>query len=844
MNKGSTTFRLTVFALLVSLLLIGGVSSAQNPVPIITLAVPEFSADAFTDTMLAEFETAFNVDVVVVKPGQAAGVPPIEFVGAETYVNAARTYAEVADVLFVDGYTITPESTRAGVLLDLMPLVQTDTTFTPDVFYRAAWESYRWDNGLWALPMGMTHTVVIYDPAAFDAAGLTYPTTAWTIQEFANAARALTVRDASGQVTVPGLFSFETALLFRTLIGESAYDIATTPNAPRLDTAELASLLQTWHDLETEGVIGSSDGIFLGEGYQSPLVIGQALNLTFPDRDGRTLMGALLPGNTAGVRVNGFAVSGGTTQPQLAYELAKFLTARQEVSARFFTEVFARRGLEVPEAQNMPLQHASSETQALVMQAAENALPVAEMRFMNYALTALRKMRDEGVDAATALQQTEAEVLGYLQVADAARATPPVVQAAPTQPVLAEGKIALKFGLNVLNPVLHNQAQWDQTVADFVASDPLVGHVQIDTSSGQNTDLTQTHDCFYLPYVVIPTQQPAHFLNLDPFISADANFDAADALPGVMQQVTRDNQIWALPMLIIPEALAYNEELFAQHGLALPVEGWTAEQFLESVKTLHTATGGEAFTLSVFGGSQTLLITAAFGGLPVDYRTIPPTFNFTAPESVEAIRQMLDLTRSGEIAYQWKETPIYGFRIEPLSPFFEYSADIPFRVVPHPRGSQYVPLSYSLGAGYISASSAAPDACYRWLTHLARHPELFSAMPAYRSLLDSQAVATQLGEEGVAFYKAYAALLSDPNAVVFPSASSSGLLWQGVYFVDKWMTRAFDNVVLHGADLQTELETLQGYLTEFTACTANAAAAEWQPYYDCAVRIDPSVATN
>ena len=46
--------------------------------------------------------------------------------------------------------------------------------------------------------------LVTYDQAAFDAAGLAYPNERWTIDDFANAARALTPYNADGTVATPG----------------------------------------------------------------------------------------------------------------------------------------------------------------------------------------------------------------------------------------------------------------------------------------------------------------------------------------------------------------------------------------------------------------------------------------------------------------------------------------------------------------------------------------------------------------------------------------------------------------------------------------------------------------
>src|SRR5258707_815018 len=50
-------------------------------------------------------------------------------------------------------------------------------------------------------------------------------------------------------------------------------------------------------------------------------------------------------------------------------------------------------------------------------------------------------------------------------------------------------------------------------------------------------------------------------------------------------------------------------------------------------------------------GSRLLIFIAAYGGLPLDYRTNPPTIDFTSQANVDAIRQVLDLARNGYINY-------------------------------------------------------------------------------------------------------------------------------------------------------------------------------------------------
>ena len=156
------------------------------------------------------------------------------------------------------------------------------------------------------------------------------------------------------------------------------------------------------------------------------------------------------------------------------------------------------------------------------------------------------------------------------------------------------------------------------------------------------------------------------------------------------------------------------------------------------------------------------------------------------------------------------------------------------------------PLAYGVGAAYISTKAANPEACYRWISTLSRHSELFSAMPARHSLLDSQGVTAQ-GADVAAFYKAYERALQDPSSVNIPPQVSSA----GDYVLSFFLNRVFDRYVLENADLDSELKQAETYAKGYQECIAKippevpTATKEMTAYYqqftDCAIKLDPSL---
>jgi len=77
-------------------------------------------------------------------------------------------------------------------LLDLQPLIDADATFTLDDYPSPLVTPFRQGSGLYGLPDAVDFRVLNYNPAAFDAAHLAYPTAAWTLDDFLSAAQQLT----------------------------------------------------------------------------------------------------------------------------------------------------------------------------------------------------------------------------------------------------------------------------------------------------------------------------------------------------------------------------------------------------------------------------------------------------------------------------------------------------------------------------------------------------------------------------------------------------------------------------------------------------------------------------
>ncbi|MFN8372494.1 MAG: extracellular solute-binding protein [Anaerolineae bacterium] len=193
------------------------------------------------------------------------------------------------------------------------------------MFHAAMLRSFQWDGGLWGLPVGGTPQVLIYDRSAFDAAALTYPDATWTFEQFENAVRALTQLDSSGIVTRPGFAaSGAPALMLRALLGRGVYS-----DPPLFTDPALIDLLTRWSELYRVNYITH-------ESVPAPLRLGTINDLASSAPEQNTLAAALLPGKQAGLTVGGLAVSAGSANPELAFELAKYLSIHEQAASRMF----------------------------------------------------------------------------------------------------------------------------------------------------------------------------------------------------------------------------------------------------------------------------------------------------------------------------------------------------------------------------------------------------------------------------------------------------------------------------------------------------------------------------
>lgn len=893
--RGATSARLLLTLSMIGLVALSGLraSFAAQSSTTITIAVPDNQRELYSDTVLPEFTKANpNIKVQVVVQTLPSGNVTND---AGAWLDSVQKFVSQADVVLVRSNDVAPEASRNGYYLNLQPLVASDTALNASDFYPNVLRAFQWDDGMWALPIATDVTILTYDPAAFDAAGLSYPTPQWTLKDLINAATKLTVKDSAGTVTTPGLELFQGGndlSLYMSLLGKSIADPSSIPNTPLLTQPDVQSLLDSLPDLFA--AVPAQSNTF----GQSAIQIGSIRNLVFQNRgqNGVARKGTLLPGGHAYLDVSGVAVSGSTQYPEAAYALAKYLTTRTDI---------ATRGRSYPARQSLSSAAVSGqgggpgggpggpggggfggaatpltpELQTLYNDAFAKGLNNSDRRYFNYLNTAIRKVREDPKQASVALADAQALAVKNQQLAldRKADSTKLAVVATPIPELASNAGIILKFGISANGPQGNvNNREAIQALADqFVKDNPgLVGRIDIYPLQGGGpnslTDATEKYDAFYVPYSVVSSITLDSVLPLNAFFDVDSSYNATDFVGGTLNQVTRDNKIWAIPMGIQPTVMWYNPTVFANTGIAKPTSNWDVSAFADDLKALLPAvkSGVTPFAAQADLGSSLLMLMSSYGGLPIDYRTTPATVDFTSQANVDAMRQVLDLARNGYISYSAlgstfgffarggnTDNPVYsellnGFNFRPgRNPNNPNTVTDNFVPVTYPKGTKIQLMAYSVGTLYVSAKAQNADATYKWIKTLSMHPEVFRLMPARHSLLDNTTVMTTYGEALAQTYRDIGKVLDSSTTITMPTIVGGFGNLQG-QALQHWLYKAWDNYVLNGKPLDTELSQAQTYATGFLQCTANVPAYDpkqgsYNTYLnailDCAKKVDPTV---
>ncbi len=831
----------TIFVLALSI----GQVSAQSETTILQVAVSDFAED--TIQLATEAFEQQNPDVQVqLVSYDGFGFPANPNNDAETYQEDLATYFQSADVVLVND-DMNTEATRAGYVLDLMPLTQSDPNYNASNYNSTMVDAFNWDFGQWALPISSTFVTLSYSTEAFDTAGLNYPNGNWTLNDLIFAAQSLTQYNADGSIALPGLIVQGGSSLDSLLIsayGQSVADDNAFPSIPNYSDPSLATLLDQWYAFESEGYTTLPAD---ADNNEVPIQIGnpqQGGGGRFGNANQTRNATALLPGGSSVMNVIGYAVSSGTNYPMQAYELTRHLT--QDANAISVSGGTVPALINAPEAEaNVGPggfrggQNVTAAFEPLVDTAVMNGLNQSDMRFTAGLSDALDLMASDGLTASDALTTALDEQNARLVVADESAQTTTIVVNTPViAPTIGAGEIVLEFA--VLTGGGRGSGAiadtWEIIAEEFVLQDSQVAQINIEQAPPNVDALPETTECYYSSSNIVSDLDLSTVLSLDPLLLSDPNYDANDYIVGVLQQVQVDGMTYAMPVSITPLVLRASSDAFSQAGIAIPQGSWTVSEFEDALRQLSSVVDAGTAPFAVTGSTPLINLIAIYGGQPFDLSTDPITLNFTDPATVAAVQQVLSLAENGLISYSdggggGNANPIIEQSLVGGGGFGGGNNANADRVtIGFPIGTQSNAVAFDLGTMYISSNAQNPDACYRFMSYVSQNADIFDTMPVTQSLLNSNNLLNSQGQATVDFYQATADLLAQPTTVAYPTNIN-----QIGFGMTQWLTAVFDSylngeiVSLDEALLDAQQRTAE-YLTCVDSLELDVAGGNFQQF--------------
>ena len=826
----------------------------------ITFAVPDWELEqGSVSKVVTEFERQNpDIHIVLKSSSEILGLPPNSFsFGEDTW----RRLAATADVFRVPmSYGGLPrQAARERAVRDLAPFIEADSNFQAADFQPGALAAASWDGGVWALPTALDYEVILYDKAAFAAAGLADPQPDWTWAELGQAATALTVRDGT-QVTrwgfVNELFGYMPAYYVELRAGATLEQAGVTP-APLFTSPEAVTAAHWWRDLIVEAQAVPFPDAPRGDGSGRTLVEQKLAALAAYPLQTATLRVRMKPQefgvapypSASPINIEQLCMSAGTAHPEAAWRWLNFATRQMPFSmppqmtynrlpARVSVAETAKFWADLPADVADTLRHAAAHP-------ARSTLfdwPVA-YQGLNDALLAVFR-GEQPVEAALAAAQAQTLTALRAEASRLAAVTPAPVIITTGEPPAPADATRITF---LTTGDIDNTAALRAAAQQFPGAHPDVV-VEVKTDNVAATDLAALAgqaDCFQaMPNLDQPEITRA-LLSLEPFLEADTTLAGQDFFPVLLAQYQRNGERWGLPAAAQPYVIEYNPMLLASAGIAVPPPTWSLADFLTLAQQLSEGEG--AAKRYGFVAARMPLELLAFieqqGGRLLDDTQTPPAAAFTDPATVKAVQWYADLRlrhsvmpATPEDAQALIADDRAALWVGPLNPIEQSDVG----VLPFPTGAANAPAALLHTTGYfISARTAAPQACWAWIRFLADQPDVTAGLPARRSVATSAAYRQRVGAAQADAYLAAVTNREQPSTLV----RLAGQDWLAPYLA--WLEEAYQRVIEEEAPADAVLAEAQKKANAYRHCiiTTDALRAA-EGYQACFRQVDPQAAGN
>lgn len=864
---------------------------ASTPAEIVTIRFAVWDQERIEglyESAIEAFETAYpTLRVALVSIEETLGItdrcsnPQI---GGEGTITCNESQPEdreqrlctAADVISMLAYGSVPPR---GLARDLTPFIEADPGFEPDDLWPNTLEFYKYNGGMWAVPLRVSPAVLLfYDRDIFDAAGVPYPQPGWTWEEFLATARALTVREGD-TVTRWGFvqgWGPDPSAFVESQAG-SLLDFSADPPRPRFSRPEVIEAMRRYIDLFTVEQVApphfdqeTTDRLI--EGRQAAMWIEPLF--MWRGRSAEHNIGlAPLPGVTPDAPTTrlmpvGVYMSAGTVHPDAAWRWMSFLSRQLIPERTFLTGVPARRSVAegsgfwqtLDEGVAGALQHALAHSYPtrpwLTGESREQRSPGIATVFSE-AIEAILD-GEESVEEAMLEAQARTEAVVEMTTAHLTQAAPvPICNAGtPKRPSSEEVTTITFVPTAVASSLLQ---RYRDLAASFHEQHPDIA-VRIEPAgfADRLRELASGADCFAWSEGSWDLEELAAVLGLEPLMKADPYYRLDDLYPAALEAFTWQGTLYGLPAELVPYVVEYHKPLFDAANVAYPTSNWTYDDFLARSLALTRGEGANrqyGFVPEPYPDYALPLILEHLGADLLDETQSPPALSLDSPATVAALRRYGDLATvhhvqptfavdpaapGGEALAGWQ-----GLIREARAAMWMIPASWSAHVRPREGDVGVVPLpgvgvgggGYVRARGYfISAQSRAPQACWEWLKFLSAQPEAAEGLPARRSVAESEAYRRLVGLERAEAYRA-AVANTDPHSFIVTAARQPWL--RGVEY---WLFRAYLRVVNGEAGVEAALGEAQGLADEYRACViAREGFFDREKWEGCLREVDPTL---
>jgi ABC-type glycerol-3-phosphate transport system substrate-binding protein len=774
--------------------------------------------------------------------------------------------AALADVLLLEGWP--PPTEAAAAFLDLAPLMAADLGFEPGDFWPGIMAACQAAGVQVGVPFRGNASLIFFDKAAFDAAGLPYPAPGWSWADFQQAAQQLAVREGEQTTRYAFADAGNPLGLLAPLVDGVIAESGDTLDGPRL-----ASQLAWYVSLAEQGIIApptestAADHHNLINNRQAAMWLGSLFALSSTRARLGDDLGVVSfpagPGRASNPVTAGCAlISAGSAQRQAAWSWLDYLSRQPLFTAGTLPVAPARPSVAESSDYWATL---PADTAVAVRSALEHGwYRRAEMPELAAVSEALTQALSGERSLVESLPTT-------VEIQPSAPPPPPVTPVAVATPRVTATPAATNRDVIIIQYYSSGGAHSQEAAAALArAFNESQDRYQVKVTS----DLPR-HDGSFLERMANAGDCINYggaaggpgsfydefrdlFYSLQPLLDNEPATFHEDFDPHWWERNQVDGELYGLPGPLQPYMVFYNRGLLSNLGLEPPSPDWTIEDFWALAEAATRRANGRQIygfvPYELWPASLVRFVPQAQYFFDPD--TQPPAPAFDDPAVIQTLSWLAAMVERGVMfpddQFGARTSWDYdnALRMEQSRLIIQGQAamwvelvnayrpnwQIQIGTAPYPQTELLGPYSQWLmvSSFLISKRAADPAGCWEWLKFLTSQPDAFAGVPPRYSVRQSAEWRTIVGEQNAV---AYEVALSrwQPTPEDWWVWSYSAWAWQ----YGAWWSDAVQDVFA-GGDPATVLQQTQAQAERFHQCVSAFEEPENVQGRACAEEADPN----